>query len=135
MRTIFLLLLIFFCSVASVFAKPERLTKEEFLSRIDNGTVTLDRSPIMSIPPGIQKKVTDKIKQKYPNFKDHMWYFCYIKDNNFMYSLFFDWTLNACILRIEELDKKTGKPTEKTLDLDGQRVKKSYCDKVYGVEF
>jgi hypothetical protein len=134
-KNLSLILLIFLLSVASVFAKSERLTKEEFLSRIENGSITLEKAPIMSVPANFQKHMLDKIKEKYPNFKDQMWYFAYIKDNNFMYSLFFDWTSDSCVLRIEELDKKTGRQTVNSVDIHGQKVKKSYCDKGFGTKF
>lgn len=116
----------------SAQTKEDRLTKEEFLNRVENGTISLERAPVMGLPPAIQQKIIDKTKQKYPRFKEVMWYVHYIKDNNYIYSLFFDWTLDQCSLRIEKIDPKLGKPNEKTMDVVGQRVKKSYCDRVCG---
>lgn len=113
-------------------AKEDRLTKEEFLNRVENGTISLERAPVMGLPPAIQQKIIDKTRQNYPRFKEVMWYVHYIKDNNYLYSLFFDWTLDQCSLRIEKIDPKLGKPNEKTMDVVGQRVKKSYCDRVCG---
>ena len=132
MKSIIALLFIFLLSISSVFAKEDRLTKEEFLSRVEKGTISLERAPVMSLTPPVQQNLMEKIKQKYPRFQEVMWYVHYVRDNNFLYSLFFDWTLDQCSLRIERIDPKLGKPNEKTMDIVGQRVKKSYCDRVYG---
>lgn len=134
-NSIFKISFIVFISLSTAFAKSERLTKEEFLSRIDNGTIKLEKAPIMNIPSDIENKILNNLKGKYPHFKDQMWYFAYIKDNNFMYSLFFDWTTESCVLRIEELDKKTGRQTVSSLDIHGQKIKKSYCNKGFETEF
>jgi hypothetical protein len=131
MKPLLFLSSILLFSVTSVFAKDDRLTKEEFLSRVENGTITLERAPVMSLPAPIADKVQEKIREKYPRFKDELWYVHYITDNSYMYSLFFDWTLDQCSLRIEKIDPKLKKPNERTMDTVGQRVKKSYCDKVY----
>ena len=119
----------------ATLASDRRLTKEEFLSRVERGTLSLERGPIMAIPEALVEKIQAKMRAKYPKFKPEMWYVNYITDNSYIYSLFFDWTLDQCLLRIEKIDPRLGKPNEKTMDVNGQVVKKMYCDKAYGKSF
>lgn len=128
----FALLTILFASVAA-HAGDERLTKEQFLSGVSSGRIQLDRELVFNLPSNILDQTEDKIKLQFPAFKHEMMYAGYIKDNKFIYSLFFNWTVPECQLRIEELDKKTGKPNAQTLDPKGQKVDKQYCSKFLGI--
>lgn len=120
-------------SATLAHASDNRLTKEEFLSKVDNGKIQLEREMVFNLPSNILAQEEDKIKLTYPAFKSEMFYVGYIKDNKVMYSLFFNWTYPQCELRIEELDAKTGKASGKTADVKGQKVDKKYCAKFLGI--
>lgn len=128
------ILLLSFMIASTAFASEHRLTKEEFLSGVDKGTIGLERAPVLSLPAQVQAKVLDAQRKAFPAFKSEMFYVSYIKDNKFIYSLFFEWPTNRCLLRIEEIDEKLGKPNEKTLDPNGQSVEKKYCEKSLGIK-
>ena len=118
----------------SGFAGDQRLTKEEFLDGVDKGTITLEHAPILALPENVLSEVFKIQRKSFPGFKNEMFYAHFIKDNKFIYSLFFEWTTNRCLLRIEEIDPKLGKPNEKTMDPNGQPVEKKYCDKALGIK-
>ena len=118
--------------VSNSFGSENRLTKEEFLQRVDSGQLQLDRSPIFVGPPAMMQNIVEKQRLLYPDMRDDNLYYFYIRDNNFEYSLFWAWDHVTCEMRIEELDKKTHRQTAKGVDPKGQKVEKKYCDKVYG---
>jgi hypothetical protein len=115
-----------------VNASDNRLTKDEFLQRVLNGLLILDRDPALAYNPNILQKMVDKQRKYYPDLSVDNFYVYEIRDNNFNYQLFWEFYSGLCKLRIEELDKTTNKPNVKTIDIEGQKVDKKYCDKVYG---
>lgn len=133
-KSLFISVFLLSLTVSSVFAGDHRLTKEEFLSGVEKGTITLDRAPVLAVSPAAMEKVFSAQRKAFPIFKPEMFYVAFIKDNKFIYSLFFEWASNRCLLRIEELDAKLGKPNEKTMDPNGQQVEKKYCEKALGTK-
>jgi hypothetical protein len=126
---------IFFLSLLASsisFGSDNRLTKEEFLQRVDTGQLQLDRGVVFAVPDAIKQKIVEKQRLLYPDMRDDNLYYFYIRDNNFEYSLFWAWDHVTCELRIEELDKKTHRQTGNSVDPKGQKVEKKYCDKAYG---
>lgn len=114
------------------FASDHKLTKDEFLDRIKSNSLSLDRGLVFAVPPAIINKMVEVQKRKFPDVTNDNFYYYYYRDNSVEYSLFWEWDRASCRLRIEELDKTTHRATGKTVDPDGQKVEKKYCDKVYG---
>jgi hypothetical protein len=116
----------------SCWATDHVLTQAQFLSRIMDNSLMLDRALIYNLPPNFLKDMFDKQKAQYPWFKEEMEYAEYYKDNKWMYTINYDWSNKTCLLRIEELSPETGRPTVDTVDGKGTVIDKKYCDKVYG---
>jgi hypothetical protein len=117
---------------SSALASDNKLTKEEFLARVSSNSMVLDRGPVFAIPDAVRMKVVEEQKKRYPEMRPDNLYYYYYRDNNFEYSIFWEWDRFSCRLRIEGLDKTTHRATGKTADPDGQQIDKKFCEKLYG---
>ena len=114
----FVLISLLFSSLA--FAKDYKLSKNEFLKKLDEGRVSLDKTPLNNIPEQIFPQLIQKMKQQYPDFQREMWYVAYIDSNNYRYFVFYEWYNRGCIFGIQET-KKYGKNKSSTTVVKGGR--------------
>lgn len=123
----------------SAFGKDYKMTKDEFLSRVSGGTVTLEKTPSLAMAPELVSRVIDAMKKEFPGFKDEMFYIAYVKSTDFTYFLFYEFYDRGCIFGITEPKKYKNNSDEKngSLAMDEyksyQKVDKKYCEKALGI--
>lgn len=133
-----ILSLIFFLAIPS-YAKDYKLTKSEFLSRFDSGSLTLEKSPVFAAHPNFVQQLIDSQKKEFPGFKDEMFYMAYTKSNKYMYFIFFEWYNRGCVFGISEFGAfKSGSDdslTNKALAENDsyEKIDKKYCEKALGL--
>ena len=132
----FVLISLLFSSLA--FAKDYKLSKNEFLKKLDEGRVSLDKTPLNNIPEQIFPQLIQKMKQQYPDFQREMWYVAYIDSNNYRYFVFYEWYNRGCIFGIQET-KKYGKNNadnwmQAAKEMQSySAIDKKYCEQALGI--
>ena len=127
------LLVLLFSSLS--FAQSEiKLTKEEFLQRLESGTIIMNKDPLFTIPENDKVKIMDNFKKNYPNFKDAYWFVPNLKTNKYLYTVFYQWPTRSCLYRVEDLDPVTKKVKTESIDPKGQNIDRKYCEKAYGIK-
>lgn len=126
--------IILFGSIA--FAQEEvKLTKDEFLSRLDKGSITLKKDPLF---PGLneaqRKEFLMKMKSKNPSFKEAFWFVPNLRTNNFVYTVFYEWPTRKCYFRAEGFDRNKKEYKRDEIDPAGTVIPVKYCEKAYGIK-
>lgn len=131
------LILVMFSSVS--FAKDYKLTKDEFLKKIDEGRVTLEKTPIANVPENIRPQLVASQKKQFPQFEEEMWYVGYVQSDNFRYFVFYEWYNRGCIFGISE-PSKYGKDNQQNWTQAAKEMQsyepidKKYCEKYLGID-
>jgi hypothetical protein len=121
------------------FAKDYKLTKSEFLSRFDSGSLTLEKAPAVAAHPTMVQKLIDSQKKEFPGFKDEMFYVAYTKSNKYTYFIFFEWYNRGCVYGVTEPDQfKSGsseaQANKAVAERDSyEKIDKKYCEKALGI--
>lgn len=137
MKKLIILSLLFVSTVS--WAKDYKLSKSEFLSRLDQGTITLERVPVMAAAPELIERSLISQKKEFPGFKDEMFYVSYVKSNEFTYFVFYEWYNRGCIFGITEpksyprasSDKARGSMANEEMN-SYEKIDTKYCEKVLG---
>lgn len=127
-------------SSTTSFAKDYQLTKSEFLSRIDSGSLNLEKAPAVAAHPNMIQQLIESQKKEFPGFKDEMFYVAYTKSTNFTYFLFYEWYDRGCVFGVTEPKKYANTSSDEakgnlaTAENKGyEKVDKKYCEKVLGI--
>lgn len=128
-----------FLSLSS-FAKDYKLTKSEFLSRLDQGTLTLEKAPSIAVAPELIDRLITSQKKEFPGFKDEMFYISYVKSNDYTYFVFYEWYDRGCIFGSTEPKAYSRASSDEARgslannELKGyETIANKYCEKVLGV--
>lgn len=119
-----------------------QISTSEMLSKIDEDKITFQRAPLIDVPSQIRDMVLEKERSRYPNFKDSMWYYAYVKDNGYTNAVHYDWGSGQCLyftLRDEALKTKSADATEfiksqgkaGSSDAKKEIIPVKYCEKIY----
>ena len=121
------------------YAKDYQLSKDEFLSKVEQGTITLERSPVLSLPADVTKIAIEGQKRDFPGFREEMWYVAYIKSNDYTYFIFFEWYNRGCVFGTTQPasfkgaeGKKGGELAKKEYE-SYSKIDKKYCEKALGI--
>lgn len=135
-----MLTLVPFLLSSGAWAKDYKLSKEEFLSRLDNGTITLEKAPIVAVPPNILEELIKSQRKEFPGFKDAMFYAAYVKSNEFTYFVFYEWYDRGCVFGITEPKKFKNGGSEQALgdaavqeNKSYEKIDKKYCEKAFNL--
>ena len=123
----------------SAWAKDYKLSKSEFLSRLDQGTITLEKVPVMAAAPELIERSITSQKKEFPGFKDEMFYISYVKSNEFTYFIVYEWYNRGCIFGITEpkayqrasSDQSRGSMATDEMN-SYEKIDNKYCEKVLG---
>ena len=122
------------------FAKDYKLSKSEFLSRLDQGTITLEKVPSVAANPELIDRLLTSQKKEFPGFKDEMFYVSYVKSNDFTYFVFYEWYDRGCIYGVTEpkaysrASSDSSRGTLANNELSSyEKIDKKHCEKVLGV--
>lgn len=122
---------------SSVLAKDYKMDKSEFLSRLDSGSITLERTPMSPLPDNLLTQFLASQKKEFPGFKDEMFYVGYIKSNNYIYMVFYEYYDRGCVFGVSEPKKFQGSGSDaakgemaKAEMNSYQKIDKKYCEKV-----
>lgn len=138
-KTLFIILAIYLGAMSLAYAKDYKLTKDEFLSRVEKGDITLDRTPVLSLPPDVTKVAIEGQKKEFPGFREEMWYVGNINSNKYTYFIFFEWYGRGCIFGMTEPAKYKGAEGKKGGELaqkendSYEKIDKKYCEKALGI--
>lgn len=123
----------------SAFAKDYKLSKSEFLSRLDQGTLSLEKTPSVVATPDYISRLISSQKKEFPGFKEEMFYVSYVKSNDYTYFIFYEWYNRGCIFGITEPKKYVRASSDEsrgamaTAEMNSyERVDNKYCEKVLG---
>lgn len=121
-----------------------KLSRSEVESRLESKNIRLERAPILGGGPISENKDTinhmiQKNKQKYPNFKESMWYYHYFTVDNITYSISYDWTSNSCDLITIDNDAIKKNPddlnqfltTSNAKNISKESIKMRHCELLY----
>lgn len=120
------------------FAKDYKMDKGEFLSRLDAGTLTLERTPMSNFPDNLLTQFLTSQKKEFPGFKDEMFYVGYVKSTDYLYMVFYEYYDRGCVFGVSEPKKFQGtgssdnsKGEMAKAELNSyQKIDKKYCEKV-----
>ena len=136
---LFLLTAILATISSPVWAKDYKLSKSEFLSRLDQGTITLEKVPSVAANPEIIQRLLDSQKKEFPGFKDEMFYVSYTKSNDYTYFVFYEWYDRGCIYGVTEpkaFERASSDASRGSMATDEKNsyetIDKKYCEKVLG---
>lgn len=135
----FILILLF---SSSIYSADYKLTKSEFLKKFEDGSIKLERTPMISgVQPEVLQRLVESNKKKYPSFKDQMFYVGYIESNKYRYFIFYEWFDRGCMfgstvigmfkdVKDDETAGKMAKEENKTYE----KIDTKYCEKVLGID-
>lgn len=121
-----------------LFSSELTMTKDEFLKRFDQGSLSLEKAPVL---PGIDadliKTLIDSNKKEFPGFQDEMFYIAYVNTNQYSYMIMYEWYDRGCIYGRFELNAFKGKTMtpKEFADLDSsiaksyEKIEPKYCEK------
>lgn len=122
------------------YAKDYELTKEELLRKIDNGTVSMEKAPVMSLPADAYRMIMESQKKEFPGFRDEMFYYSYVSSNEFRYMIFFEWYDRGCVFGKtkpvgsgKEMSGKAFYELAKKEKDSYEKIDKKYCEKLLGI--
>jgi hypothetical protein len=118
-----------------------KLSKDEFLKKIDAKTITLQKTPIIAgLPPNAIQKLIEGQKTRYTSFKDEMFYVGYIETNEYRYFVFYEWYDRGCIFGSTQMSQYKNVPDEvaggravaenKTYE----KIDNKYCENMLGIQ-
>ena len=118
-------------------ASESKLSASEFTTLYDAGKLTLHRAPILPAPDNIIIKAASMQKTKNKQFKDSFLYPNYLKTDNYLYSVFYEWWSGRCVFRAEMYKPKNpSSPTaERQIerpDPTGEAIDIKYCEQMFG---
>lgn len=130
----FLYLFVFLISTNS-FAK---MSASEIESKVLKNEISFERGPLFPVPAAITDKMIALQKNKYPNFKESMWYYHSVNKDGFVHLIFYDWTGNECkFTTISEDEMRNNKISSlkeesgRVVDLSSSVVSIKICEKLY----
>lgn len=130
--TILSLLILSFSGSLSFGDGELKLTKEEFLKKVIEGQITMQKDPLFPVSDSNREKLMAHFHSKYPSFKDAYWFVPTLRTNDYQYTLFFEWPTRNCLYRVEGIDRSTRQIIKSTMDPKGTAVDIKYCEKAYG---
>lgn len=111
------------------------------LSRIDKERVTFQRAPLFMVPDEVTKKLLERTKARYPQFKESMWFYNYVIDKGYYNIVFYDWTGDECqyfTFNQEALNQKNkdvvafvNNPAKGNSSAKKEVIPVKYCEKLY----
>lgn len=127
------------------FAGEAKLSKDEFLKLLSLNKLALEKTPYVfpifdengkprlytNLPPEMQKHLTDKAKERSREFTESMWFIHYVKTNQYVYSVVYEWERGKCIFRTEEIDPSIKAVPADKVDMSGQEIPITYCERLY----
>jgi hypothetical protein len=124
----------FFSSLS--FGEEFKLTKDEFLKKLEMGTVTMSKDPLFpGLSEGMKNGAAEMYKAKYPNFQSAYLFVPTVRTNKYCYSVVYEWPLHKCVFRIDTVSKDPKKPIKREdVDIEGTVVDKKYCEMAYGIK-
>lgn len=86
------------------------------------------------IPDAIRKQLIEKQKERYPHFKESMWYTFMLRAKPYRYYIIFDWTQKKCVFTsVEEIPVQSAKYGIEAKVLEQYtEIPMSTCEKMYG---
>lgn len=114
-----------------------KLSKEEFVQRLERNEISMSKVPYMPVPENIKKEFFKKLKTKYPNFKEEFWFVNELRTNKYIYTIYYEYyTLgsNKCVFRAEGFDRNTKLYVPTEIDVKGQPIDVKHCEKLYGIK-
>lgn len=135
------ILLLAGCECGPAFAdEAEEYSPTKISQMMDKGSLALEKAPVplspqgltyADLPPDMAKKITESQQKNFPKFKECMWFYHYAKTKTRMYSVFYNWLDNRCVLGVEKIDSKTGLPGPNDADKKGTTIDMRHCEKLY----
>lgn len=126
------------------FAEELSLSKEEVMSRIDQGSLNFNKAFILpltdqkdgkkiNIP---QNMLVQRLLKSNPTLKEEYLYYNYFRTNKWEYAINYEWYSHRCKLRISEFTKDGRNLNYKVSDMmiNGVEIPLKYCEKVYGIK-
>ena len=138
-KSLLIVFTIHFGAASLAFADYE-LNKSELLQKIDNGTVSMEKSPVMSLPADLYRITIENQKKEFPGFREEMFYYAYVNSNNMRYMIFFEWYDRGCIFgktkpmgTDSKLSGKAFYELSKKENESYEKIDKKYCEKLLGL--
>lgn len=125
----------------TAFAVEFELSKDEFLKKFENNTLTLERSPIIAgLPPTAIKQLIEGQKKQFSSFKDEMFYAGILTTNTYRYFIFYEWYDRGCVFGKTQMSKYKNVSDklayERALEENKtyEKIDNKYCEKLLNIK-